>query len=91
MSDKGLCTLAGVGCGARLSSLTLHCAFFPSYLCACHRVFIPSFVANEIVDLEAGVTDEGLRALAQAGCGARLTSLSLIGECFLLSCFFAPS
>ena len=31
--------------------------------------------------LEEGVTDEGLRALASAGCGKKLTSLSLVGEC----------
>ena len=32
-------------------------------------------------DLKEGVTDEGLRALASAGCGKKLTSLSLEGEC----------
>ena len=32
-------------------------------------------------DLEAGVTDSGLGALASAGCGEKLTSLTLSGEC----------
>ena len=31
-------------------------------------------------DLKEGVTDSGLRALAAAGCGIQLTSLSLDGE-----------
>ena len=30
--------------------------------------------------LEKGVTDSGLEALASAGCGVQLTSLSLQGE-----------
>lgn len=30
-------------------------------------------------DLEGGVTDEGIRALASAGCGRSLTSLTLAG------------
>ena len=30
--------------------------------------------------LEKGVTDSGLQALASAGCGAQLTSLTLDGE-----------
>ena len=31
-------------------------------------------------DLSKGVTDSGLRALARAGCGAKLTSLCLESE-----------
>ena len=31
--------------------------------------------------LEEGVTDSGLRALGSGGCGEKLTSLSLLGEC----------
>ena len=31
-------------------------------------------------DLRKGVTDSGLQALASAGCGAQLTSLTLGGE-----------
>ena len=31
--------------------------------------------------LEEGVTDEALRSLSSAGCGKKLTSLSLEGEC----------
>ena len=31
-------------------------------------------------DLKEGVTDSGLQALASAGCGAQLTSLTLSGE-----------
>lgn len=31
--------------------------------------------------LDQGVTNEGLFALAKAGCGAKLTSLRLEGEC----------
>ena len=31
--------------------------------------------------LEDGVTDRGLSALASAGCGAKLTTLTLWGEC----------
>ena len=41
-----------------------------SFPCFCQRA-----------DLEAGVTDSGLRALASAGCGGKLTSLNLWGEC----------
>ena len=41
----------------------------------------------ERADLKEGVTDEGLRALASAGCGEKLTLLSLRSECcFLLVC-----
>ena len=32
------------------------------------------------VGLEEGVTDSGLQSLASAGCGAQLTSLTLVGE-----------
>ena len=38
-------------------------------------------------DLKEGVTDEGLRSLASADCGAMLMSLSLVGECCLYSPF----
>ena len=37
--------------------------------------------------LEEGVTDEGLRALASAGCGEKLTSLILWGECSFVLVF----
>ena len=37
--------------------------------------------------LGEGVTDEGLRALAFVGCGLRLTSLTLSGECLCLFVF----
>ena len=36
-------------------------------------------------DLKEGVTDEGLRALASAGCGEKLTSLHLSCECCCVS------
>ena len=32
-------------------------------------------------DLGNGVTDDGMSALATAGCGTQLTSLSLVGVC----------
>ena len=32
--------------------------------------------------LETGVTDEGLRAMAEAGCGSKLTALTLSGDRF---------
>ena len=35
----------------------------------------------QLSDLKKGVTDEGLRALASAGCGEKLTSLHLECEC----------
>ena len=36
--------------------------------------------------LGEGVTDEGLRALASAGCGENLTELALLFEGFVLVC-----
>ena len=40
-----------------------------------------SFCFFKRAGLKEGVTDEGLRALASAGCGEKLTSLALWSEC----------
>ena len=40
-----------------------------------------SFCIFKRAGLKEGVTDEGLRALASAGCGEKLTSLALWSEC----------
>ena len=42
-------------------------------------LFSPCFCQR--ADLEAGVTDDGLRALASARCGKELMSLTLFSEC----------
>lgn len=81
VSDEGLCALAESGCGISLTSLSLrglcvllcHVAFNMSQ----HLMFTSNFPA-----LGSRVTDRGLRALAEAGCGANMTMLSLRGELF---------
>ena len=40
-----------------------------------------SFCIFKRAGLKEGATDEGLRALASAGCGEKLTSLALWSEC----------
>lgn len=50
-------------------------------------LLLPNPPAN--TDVEVG--DEGMRALASAGCGEKLTSLHFSGEFFMLSCLFSPS
>ena len=57
----------GEGVGVRVS--VCGCDTFSSPLLFCKRAA-----------LQGGVTDEGLRALASAGCGEMLTSLILFGE-----------
>ena len=47
--------------------------------------FSPCFCKRAV--LEAGVTDDGLRALASVGCGKGLTSLFLTGECWCVPVF----
>ena len=49
-------------------------------VCVCVSLFCDSFVKILDAGLEDGVTDAGLSALASAGCGALLTSLTLSGE-----------
>ena len=44
-------------------------------------LFLSSPCFFKRADLEEGVTDSGLRALASAGCGENLTSLTLFSEC----------
>ena len=39
------------------------------------------FLLRKRAVLREGVTDEGIRALASAGCGEKLTSLTLESEC----------
>ena len=56
-----------------------------SVVCCCDRGSFSSTLLSSTFRKRAalgeGVTDEGLRALASAGCGKKLTSLSLVGEC----------
>ena len=47
-------------------------------LLSCPLLLFPCFC--ERAGLKEGVTDEGLRALASAACGGKLTSLALLGE-----------
>lgn len=82
VTDEGLRALAGSGCGENLTSLRLDCMcvfFFPA--CGggfhCARVCIS---LRELAVLREGVTDEGLRALASAGCGRKLATLALSCE-----------
>ena len=42
-------------------------------------------------DLRQGVTDGSLQALAEAGCGKNLTSLTLRGECLFFFCLLFSS
>lgn len=90
VTDEGLRALASAGCGENLTALTLsgECLF---------RVHVQGrrkthghsrssrlFPCNRAV-LHESVTDKGLRALASAGCGKRLTLLNFESECdFLL-------
>ena len=65
----------GAGVGVRIS-----------FVCGCDGRSSPLLVCKRAV-LHAGVTDEGLRALASVGCGKNLMSLTLWGD-FLSSCLW---
>lgn len=90
VTDEGLRALASSGCGAGLTLLHLKSEFFGSFRLfpECHALWPHSTPAcpsktNDSA-LEKGVTDEGLLALVQAGCGARLSSLTLDCQWFSL-------
>lgn len=82
VTDRGLRALAAAGCGANLKSLAICCAcLFVFLLRSC------SFSPNKHLvnaGLKRGVTDQGLCALAAAGCGTHLMSLTLDRESFSL-------
>ena len=93
VTDDGLCALAFAGCGVQLSSLFLRCVLCFACLSYCRNFDdtleeewwscipnVPVCVAVLGAVLEKEVTDDGLSALAAAGCGAHLTSLTLWGE-----------
>ena len=98
VNDGFLRSLASGGCGENLTLLTLGCEsllvciFIPPCLlewrsCGCDSwsfllLFFPMW---HFADLKEGFTDEGLRALASAGCGTNLTSLTL--HCEGCACF----
>ena len=79
VTDKGLGALGYAGCGASLVSLTLEgaCLFF--FFCMLFSFFC-SRPPIECAGLGEGMTDEGLRTLAAAGCGPSLTLLHLESE-----------
>lgn len=92
MDDTWLRALAQGGCGACLTSLSLCREFFPP--CTPSTFSFLSFFFLLLIacaELGQGVTDEGLCALAQGGCGSALTSLTLDCLCdffFLRSGWF---
>ena len=83
ITDEGLRALALAWCGSELTSLTLASlvSFFSlggSVHGGIDRLFpLPSLV---VTDLRSKVTDRALIALADAGCGRKLTSLTLSGD-----------
>ena len=83
MTDAGLSELANAGCGEQLASLSL----------SGESLFLLGATAPSMEDgrlrwwrlragLGRGVTDEGIFALAEAGCGRTLTFLTLRGALF---------
>ena len=90
VTDNGLGALACAGCGKKLTSLHLYCEHVLSVGAAASGMewkyaFSHRLLADFATDLPEGVTDEGLSALASAGCGKNLTSLHLACGCLLLS------
>ena len=88
MTDEGLRALASAGCGENLALLALHCECVP---CVSDASFSSPHhhLLQKHADLPNGLTDEGLRALAAAGCGEKLTSLTLLGSLNFFSLVFA--
>lgn len=77
--DAWLRALASAGCGQNLTSLYLGSDILssaPRLLVTSQKKLIRSFFLP--AGLREGITDEGVRALASAGCGANLTHLQLI-------------
>ena len=57
-------------------------------VCGSFSSFTVPLILDVCTGLQERVTDEGLRALASAGCGGNLTSLCLSGESLSLSLSF---
>ena len=93
VTDVGLCALAAAGCGANLSVLCLDSEFFFTHGSGAHlpsRPLSPSFVPlfatrTNNAGLSESITDKGLVALSEAGCGPQLTVLLLESECFVVT------
>lgn len=85
VTDDGLRALASAGVGAQLTCLTIFgewacaCCVFGSELC----IFFLCYQACGSAAVH-GVSDDGLCALASAGCGEQLTFLTLSCGCQLL-------
>ena len=71
----------------RFISLVSDCVCLAHFF-GCMLTNMECSVSVIVVDTEMknGVTDSGLRVLAEAGCGANLTSLTLASECFTVCC-----
>ena len=83
ITDRGLRALADAGCGKLLALLVLH---GDAYLLYVSRAVVGENQTVVVLlwclhaDLKEGVSDEGLIALAEVGCGRDLVMLSLASE-----------
>ena len=96
ITDKSLVALASAGCGAQLTSLTLHSEWgdigndtvlefgnlIPDLVLVAVCLYLGVCLVSifSVAGLPKRITDAGLRALAAAGCGERMTSLTLCRE-----------